>query len=268
VAGASGRLGTELVSLLGDGCIGMDLPVLDITSPVSIEKAVAEHDPAAIVNCAAITDVDLCQRNPELAIKVHVDGVANLASTGRRLITISTDHVFGGERGGTRTVPYDEDDRPSPVNVYGESKLAGESEALGARSDNIVIRTSWLFSGREGLCPFIWNSLASRGRVKAVKDQVACFTYAPDLAGAILRLLNTGYGGIFHLVNTPGLSPAVLARRFAGVLGGMVEEVHWSDLGLDAPRPAYSELRTSRRLTLPGVEDALERWRKDVTRNA
>ncbi len=264
ITGAKGQLGRALLGLLGRRAAGTDLPEVDVTSVDSVLAAVGEYDPQWIINCAAITDVDLCQREPGIAMKVHRDGVANLARTGRKLLTISTDHVFTGSAG-TKT-PILEGDRTCPSNRYGESKLLGESEALDARPENIVVRTSWMFSGDTGLCPFIYRSLAHRGRVRAVCDQRACLTYAPDLADAIVGLTSGEAGGLFHLVNSPGITPAELAARFARSSGGVVEEVSWSDLELDAPRPFYSVLGTAREVSLPDMEDALERWRKSNVR--
>jgi len=261
VAGASGQLGRALTRILEADSTGFDLPDLDITDPVSVNRAVERVDPQWIINCAAVADVDLCERNAGLAMAVHRDGVRNLAATGRRLVTISTDHVFSGEP--SRTRPFLEDDPPDPANVYAQSKLLGEGEALSAGSgDNIVIRTSWMYSKERGLVPFIYDSLRNSGAVKAVCDQRACITYAPDLARGILRVMESGLSGIFHLTGRPGTTPALLAREMSRRIGGRVEEVTWIELGLDAPRPPFSELATSRGIELPSMQNALERWEK------
>ncbi len=259
ITGASGQLGKALLGFLGKDAVGTDLPEVDITDPDSIGAAVDRIDPQWIINCAAVADVDLCQRKPELAMKVHRDGVANLVRTGRRLVTISTDHVFTGFKG--QTEPFLEGDGTSPVNVYGESKLFGETEALEADTENIVVRTSYLYSSTGGIIPFLWRSLSESGEVLAVGDQVACLTYAPDLARAIIDIVTHGGSGLFHLVNRPGVTPAEAARRLTEFAGGIVGRISWSDLDLDAPRPVYSELATSRGVQLPTVWDAIERWR-------
>ena len=260
ITGARGQLGLALRELLGARAVYTDLPGLDVTSRESVSSAMDEHDPACIINCAAVTDVDLCQRDPGLAVRVHHDGVANLAGTGRRLLTISTDHVFTGSSG--LEVPFVEDSPVDPANTYAESKLLGEEVALRARRDNVVVRTSWMFSGDNGLLPFIWRSLAREGRVRAVLDQRACLTYAPDLAAAIVELASGIEGGIYHLVSLPGVTPAELALRISSFCGGEVVKVRWSDLGLDAPRPLFSVLGTTSGIRLPDMDDAVERWRK------
>jgi len=260
ITGASGQLGVALLNLLGIDAVGTDLPEVDITEPASIRAAVERTDPHWIINCAAVADVDLCQRKPDLAFKVNRDGVRNLAMTGRKLLTISTDHVFTGFKG--RKEPFLEGDKTSPANVYGESKLLGEAEALDADPGNIVIRTSWMFSSLTGMIPYFWRSLSEAGEVRAVCDQVACLTYAPDLAAAMIDIISHGGNGLYHIACRPGLTPAKAAGRLAEFAGGSVSEISWSDLDLDAPRPVYSEIATSRGIQLPTIWDALERWRK------
>lgn len=260
ITGSNGQLGRLFLNLLRDDAEGADLPDVDITRPETVRKTVGRIDPEWIINCSAVSDIDLCQRFPELAYRVHRDGVVNLARTGRKLVTFSTDHIFNGRY--DRGKPFLEDDTPSPANIYGESKLQGESEALRESSDNIVIRTSWLFSGMSGIVPFLWRSLSENGSVLAVSDQKACLTYAPDLAEAVMKIIEDGKSGLFHLVGSPGVTPVEIANRLADFAGGIVHETTWAQLDLDAPRPVYSELATSRDIELPPAWDAVERWRK------
>ncbi|MCK5117759.1 MAG: SDR family oxidoreductase [Candidatus Aegiribacteria sp.] len=260
ITGAAGQLGTALLKLLGTNGVGTDLPEVDVTDPDSIRAAVDRIDPHWIINCAAVVDVDLCQRKPDLAFKVNRYGVRNLASTGRKLLTISTDHVFTGFKGQKK--PFLEGDATSSANVYGESKLLGEAEALDANPENIVIRTSWMFSSMQGLIPFFWKSLSEDGEVKAVHDQIACLTFAPDLAKAIIDIISHGGKGLYHIASEPGVTPAQAAEKLVEFTGGSVKDISWSDLDLDAPRPVYSEIASSRGIQLPTVWDAVERWRK------
>jgi dTDP-4-dehydrorhamnose reductase len=259
VTGSRGRLGTVLTALLGDRAVGEDLPELDITDRGSVERSLLRWDPEWIVNCAAMTDVDACQESPAEAFRVNSDGVALLARSGRRLLTVSTDHVFGGAPG--PWVPIPETAEPFPVNAYGESKLAGEREALSV-SGSMVVRTSWLFDDRSGIVPFLWRSLTSGGRVTAVGDQEASITYAPDLAVAIVHLLDSGGTGVFHAVNGGGTTPCSLALEFSLSTGGVVTESSWEGLGLRAPRPRYSVLGSVRGVEMPSASDALDRWRR------
>ncbi len=255
LAGARGLLGTALLARLGDRAEGMDLPELDITDPGSVASALDRTRPELILNVAALTDVDRCQMEPGEAFRVHRDGVRNLAATGVRLITISTDHVFtSGDS------PFTESDSPTPANIYGESKLEGEHEAL-ARPGNAVIRTSWLFGREKGLIPWIHGTLALGGEVRAVADQTACVTYVFHLVRALERLADTGEAGIFHCVNPGETSPLRLAEMLRKRLGtGTVRSVSWADLGRPAPRPVYSALATERGIVLPPIEEALKEW--------
>ncbi|MEN8209246.1 MAG: SDR family oxidoreductase [Candidatus Fermentibacteria bacterium] len=260
ITGAAGQLGAALLKLLGSSAVGTDLPEVDITDPESVRAAVDRIDPQWIINCAAVVDVDLCQRKPDLAYSVNRDGVKSLAETGRKLLTISTDHVFTGYKG--QKEPFLEGDETSPANIYGESKLLGEVEALDASPENIVVRTSWMFSSMKGMIPFFWKSLSESGKVMAVCDQTACLTFAPDLARAVIQIITRGGNGLYHIASGPGVTPAEAAERVSEITGGSVTRVSWSDLALDAPRPVYSEIATSRGIELPSVWDTIEQWRK------
>ncbi len=256
VTGGDGTLGRALGDLLGDRAVLLDLPELDITDPPGVRRVVGALAPETIVNCAALTDVDLCQRRPDLAMSVHRDGVANLAATGVRLLTISSDHVFGG----TGPEAYVESSSPDPVNEYGRSKLAGEGVALDA--GGTVVRTSWLFGGASGLVPFFHRRLRTGREVGAVSDQRACATWAADLARGIVELLKEGVGGVVHMANSGPVTPLEMARLLKALCGrGRVREVRWADLELDAPRPRWSVLDSERGRMLRPLEEAIRGWR-------
>jgi dTDP-4-dehydrorhamnose reductase len=259
ITGGNGQLGSILQDILGSRALSIDLPDLDISDRNQVRRIVSDLAPDCIINCAAVTDVDECQRNPELAFRVHREGVANLANTGKRLLTVSSDQVFTGSNEHNR--PFTEDDDPQPANVYGLSKLQGERIALDADPNNVVVRTSWMFSRWSGMIPFIWKSLTECGMVKAVADQRACMTYAPDLARAIVRILDDHLRGLFHVVNRPGLTPLEMAGEVSRFTGGEIHPIAWKDLKLDAPRPVYSELDSNRDIGLPDFDDAFGRWR-------
>lgn len=256
VTGAKGLLGSALLARLGDRAAGLDLPELDITRRESVDAAVRRFQPRVIVNAAALTDVDHCQRHPEEAFRVHGNGVRLLAETGIRIITLSTDHVF------TRwDRPMDEGVPPAPANLYGESKLKGEAEAL-KYSENTVVRTSWLFTRHRGIPSWIRDRLMGEGVFRVVADQTACLTYVPHLADAVATLLDSGAPGLHHCVNPGPRTPLELAEELRIRLGGTgrFEAVRWEDLGLPAPRPSYSALRTRRSVCLPPLEEALKEW--------
>jgi dTDP-4-dehydrorhamnose reductase len=256
VTGCRGLLGSLFMERLGGSATGADLPELDLTSGRdSLSAAVRGSGAEIVINCAAITDVDRCQTEPGAAYRLHCQAVADLVEVSPALITFSTDQVFTGP--GER--PWIETDPVTPANEYARSKLAGEEAAL-AHPGAVVIRTSWLFGAGRGMPSWIRERLIRQGRVRAVCDQTACLTWAPDLVEAALSL--AGRPGLFHAVNPGPTTPYDLASSLAGSYGGAPEPVTWAELGLPAPRPVYSALGSCRGLELPPVSDALRRWRE------
>jgi dTDP-4-dehydrorhamnose reductase len=257
VIGSSGTLGSAFRRILGREAAGFDLPEFDVTDPVAVGEAIRETGPEWVLNCSAVTDVDDCERDPRKAWSVHSDAVILLAAAGPKLVTFSTDQVFSGPR----SMPWLESDRPDPPNEYAKSKLAGEQAAL-ERPGSLVVRTSWLFGGDRGLVPFLANRIASGSGVRAVVDQEACITYAPDLAACVLSMIRQGASGLFHLCSPGGVTPFGLARYLSGEREAGIIPVRWTDLGLPARRPAYSVLGTLSGYVLPGWRDAIDRWRR------
>lgn len=259
VTGSRGLLGSLFMERLGSQATGADLPETDLAAdPAGIADLVAESGAGTVINCAALTDVDFCETHRDEAFLIHATAVERLARAADRLVTFSTDHVFRGPSAG----PFHEGDPVSPANAYAESKLAGETGALEHPS-SIVVRTSWLFAGGRGLVPRLCSGVESGPAVRAVSDQTACVTYAPDLVEAVLAMLEDGFSGLVHAVNRGPATPFEIALEFAGTRAARVEPVKWDDLGLPAKRPVYSALVTSTRYVLPSREDAVGRWRKE-----
>jgi dTDP-4-dehydrorhamnose reductase len=256
VLGSRGTLGSVFMRMLGAEARGLDLPELDVADAAMLKRAIAEGCPEYVINCAALTDVDECERHPGRAFAVHRDAVGALVSAAPKLITFSTDQVFSGPR----ETPWLEADLPDPPNQYAMSKLEGEKMALG-RADSLVIRTSWLFGGRSGLVPFFEARLAGGGIVRAVVDQKASVTYAPDLANCVLRMTGEDARGLFHIASPGGMTPYELAVYLSGGIGESIAPIRWADLGLPAKRPSYSVLGTLSRYVLPDWRDAIDRWR-------
>ncbi len=255
VTGCRGLLGSALMAHFGARACGMDLPEIDITDRFSVTEAVRRTKPGLIINTAALTDVDYCQTHPDRAFQVHADGVRNLAETGIRLLTFSTDHVFT-----EGTDPITEGAKPFPANAYGESKLSGEAFAL-AFEGNAVIRTSWLCSGDRGILPWIRKGLLSGSPLRAVKDQTACVTLSDHLVRAVVEIIDSDGNGVFHCVNSGSVTPYELAGMIRARLNkGAILGVTWKELGVPAPRPRYSALGTERSVHLPPLEEAFEEW--------
>jgi dTDP-4-dehydrorhamnose reductase len=247
VTGAGGQVGSEMAACLPHhDVIALDRGSCDLADRESVELAVVSAAPAAVVNCAAWTDVDGCEGDPERAVLVNALGVRHLAAAcarvGAHLVHVSTDYVFSGEKSG----PYDEWDEPDPRSVYGRSKLGGEREVARHAESWAIARTSWVF-GRQGR-NFV-DTILGRARkglpLRVVDDQRGCPTYAPDLAGALARLAVERRPGIYHATNQGACTwhdLAVAAVELAGLDPSVVGTATTAELERPAPRPANSVL--------------------------
>lgn len=244
VVGANGMLGQDLMRVLEGEVRGVDIGEIDITSLESVQRVLITLKPDVVVNAAAYTDVDGCESNRELAMQVNAEGVAHLAmicrDIGARLVHVSTDYVFDGAKG----EPYQEDDLPNPLSVYGESKLAGEMNASLAE-DHLIVRTQWLY-GLHGK-NFVETMLRLAGEKKeltVVDDQIGSPTWTMDLALAIRALLEKGCRGTYHAVNSGNCSWNDFAKAIFAESGISVEvkPMTTQELGRPAHRPLYSVL--------------------------
>lgn len=248
VVGANGMLGRDLMELLGDDARGIDIDQIDITSLESTDRVLKTLKPRVVINCAAYTDVDGCEANVEQAMQVNGEGVAHLAMTtgeiNARLVHISTDYVFDGSKGS----PYLEDDAPQPLNIYGESKLAGELNAA-FNPDHLVIRTQWLY-GLHGK-NFVETMLRLAGEkdeLTVVDDQTGSPTWTVDLAKAIQALLKSDGRGIYHAANAGFCTWNQFARAIFEESGLTVKVsgMTTDELNRPARRPLYSTLDCGR----------------------
>jgi dTDP-4-dehydrorhamnose reductase len=254
VTGGNGQLGTSIRERTGshpDWRFSFyDLPELDITSEAQVEAAVRSTECGAIINCAAYTEVDRAESEPEIAYRVNRDGAAVLArcakAAGALLAHVSTDYVFNG----SACRPYTETDLPDPPGVYGRSKLEGELRIREIAPSYLIIRTSWLYSlhGRNFLNTMLRLG-AERERLDVVFDQVGTPTRASDLAGAILSMISgvkpgVKYAGIYHYSNEGVCSWYDFATAIMRLKSFpcMVRPIESSGYPTPAPRPAYSVL--------------------------
>jgi len=267
VVGAKGMLGADLLSLLGERGRGVDLPEIDITDLVSVQRVLTALKPSVVVNCAAYTDVDGCESNSDTAMQVNAEGVAFLAmisrEIGAKLVQVSTDYVFDGSKGS----PYREDDLPRPLNVYGESKLAGELN-VDVNPDNLVVRTQWLY-GLQGK-NFVETMLrlaTEKDRLSVVDDQIGAPTWTVDLAKGMIALIDAGCRGTYHVANSGSTSWNGFARAIFSEAGlaVQVEAMTTEQLNRPARRPLQSTLDCSKLtadtgLTLQPWQDALRHY--------
>lgn len=252
ITGAGGMLGgdaTRAAARAGHEVVALARAQLDIADESAVRAAIEQHAPAAVLNCAAWTDVDGAESDEPGALAVNADGAGNVAraaaEAGVPIVHVSTDYVFDGR--GER--PYVESDPVAPASAYGRTKLAGEREVLAASSRHAVVRSSWLF-GVDG-ANFVATMLrlgAERDEVAVVTDQVGCPTWTGHLAPALVGLLEREVGGLAHLAASGSCSWhdfAVEIFRQAEV-ECRVAPATSADMARPAPRPAYSVLGSER----------------------
>ncbi|HEY3240491.1 MAG TPA: dTDP-4-dehydrorhamnose reductase [Acidimicrobiia bacterium] len=268
VTGAGGQVGSELAAHLAHhDTVAFDHSQLDICDRHQVEQTLSSILPDAIVNCAAWTDVDGCEADPERAFVTNALAMRHLSVActriGAHLVHVSTDYVFPGDKDG----PYLEWDRPDPRSVYGQSKLGGELELATHAPSWAIARTSWVF-GRSGK-NFV-DTILARARqgapLQVVTDQRGCPTYAPDLAGVLARLATGRHQGIFHVTNQGACTWHELARatlELAGLDAAAVGETTSAALARPAPRPANSVLADTA-LAAAGLS-RLRPWREALS---
>jgi dTDP-4-dehydrorhamnose reductase len=269
VTGARGMLGTELVPVLRGSAevVGVDVEDFDITDADETRAAIDSVSPDVVVNCAGYTDVDGAETERELAFAINATGAGNVASgaaaAGARVLQIGTDYVFDG----SKKEPYLEADEPAPLNVYGETKLAGEREVAKATADHLIVRTSWLYgsAGRNFVETIL--SLAEReDTLRVVVDQVGTPTFARDLAVILKELAASGATGVVNATNSGSCSWFGFARailELAGRDGVSVLPVASSAFPRPARRPTNSLLDLGRLVSLVGWEP--RPWREALT---
>jgi dTDP-4-dehydrorhamnose reductase len=251
VTGAAGLVGRALVehcSASGDEVLAYDHRGLDTGDMAAVETVISDERPNAIINCAAWTDVDGCESDPEKAQRANSLGPENLARAAYEanavLVTISTDYVFDGAKQGF----YTQRDQPSPISVYGKYKLEGERRAQETHARTIVVRSGYIFGpgGRNFLSTVI--ARAERGEtLKAIGDYCGTPTYGHDLVVRLRELAIRDLPGIYHVVNSgDGASFETFSRaalRLAGLETAKLEVINGDSLGRPAPRPHNSRLK-------------------------
>lgn len=251
ITGAKGLVGRALVEhclASGDEVLSYDHNKLDIADAGAVESVICAERPDAVINCAAWTDVDGCERDPEKARQANAFGPENLARASRKadaaLVTISTDYVFNGKKEGF----YTQRDQPDPISVYGSAKLEGERRAQAEHARTIVVRTGYIFGpgGKNFLSNVV--SLAERGeKFKAISDYWGTPTYGRDLARRLRELAQLDLPGVYHVVNSgDGASFetfSVEALRLAGLRSDGFEVIEGDSLGRPAPRPRNSRMK-------------------------
>jgi dTDP-4-dehydrorhamnose reductase len=267
ITGATGRIGR---SLLASGPEDTDIEILyepgetkipgyawygaDITERDKTVMAVTCSDPDVVIHCAAMTDVDGCEENPERAHSINSAGTAHIAEScaecNARLVYLSTDHVFDGVSG-----PYSENDVPAPVNVYGQSKFEGEKNVYTDNSYNpLIFRISVPFGERiedsaHNYYSWLADQLRQKNTVRIADDQFTTPAYFEECARVLWSLVKTDIGGIIHYGTSDRLSRYNMALEICEVMGlssENVQPVKTSDLDFKAKRPLESGFDTGK----------------------
>jgi dTDP-4-dehydrorhamnose reductase len=217
----------------------------DISKREDLERVIASEAPDWIINAAAVTDVDLCERDPALSGLINRDAVGWMAASGIPVVQVSTDYVFDGESG-----PYAEDAPTRPLSVYGSTKLESEALVLSASKSSLVVRTMTLWGRGQGaktsFVDFVRNKLTAGENVRIVTDQIGNATLAEDLALGIWKLVDAGHSGVFHVAGSERNSRFDWAVGIAGHYGldrNLIQSCLTSDLKQAARRPLNSGLR-------------------------
>lgn len=260
ITGSRGQLGSELkailkskkseigaISPLYDGCevVAADADTLDITDALKVNSFLENFLPDVVINCAAMTNVDGCETNLELAMRVNAIGPLNIARAcekiGAKLVNVSTDYVFDGKS----PAPYREWDVCAPSSIYGKSKLLGEQYVREQTCRYFIVRTAWLY-GYVGhnFVRTILKLAKERDQIKVVNDQVGNPTNANDLAHHILKMAITENYGIYHCTGAGEASWfdfASLIVKYAG-LSCEVLPCGTNEFPKVAKRPGFSAL--------------------------
>ncbi|MBC8310978.1 MAG: SDR family oxidoreductase [Candidatus Marinimicrobia bacterium] len=279
ITGAEGQLGRVLQQRLGSSfnliptakspsdiaIKKRNLRKMDITDFSSVESCIKIENPDIIINCAAMTNVDACEKNHTLAHEVNVVGIQNIIkATNKRvkIIQLSTDYVFEGKDG-----PYSETDPTHPISYYGRSKLEAENVLRGALHPYAIIRGSVLYgdplNSKPNFFAWVYDSLSQNKKINVVTDQTSNPAWLPSLSDAIMKLILLNGEGVYHFGSDDCLNRYEFAVLIATVFGfnpELITPVTSDSMSFVARRPTHSGLNTKKIseeldvTTLPTIE--------------
>ncbi|MGI0045743.1 MAG: dTDP-4-dehydrorhamnose reductase [Nitrosotalea sp.] len=263
VTGSAGFVGRQLVKDLSESsqvysCYHKTRPdfgiptQMDITRNGDIEKTIQSIKPDAIFHCAAMADVDLCEKEQELASKINVKATENISRQAAKikafLVYISTDYIFDGKNGNKK-----ESDTPNPINHYGKTKLQGELTVQDLAPKWCIARTSIPYGThptRKNFLSFVIESLQARIEFQSPKDQYICPTYLPNLSRMLIELGTRQIAGIIHLSGATRVSRYEMAKMISEKLSldtTLLRPVKISEMtNWTAKRPQDSSLDASK----------------------
>jgi len=274
ITGGGGQLASDLQELLGASAKSYSRTELDITDSAALDSAYADVKPDVVVNCAAFHNVDVCEAEPDSAWACNVRAVRDMAQRGPKLVHLSTNYVFDGERG----KPYGEDDVPNPGSVYAITKLAGEFGALAYGDDPLVIRAAGLYglhgSASKGgnFVERMTTRAKETGQIKMVDDQLLQPTFTVDLAAAIVDAVDRDACGLVHLTAEDDCSWFQFTEEFLKLRGveAELEAVQTTVAPGQPARPLNGVLARPRAdaIGLPRLRDWREQLADYVNRTA
>lgn len=257
VIGANGQLGMDVVAEFqrsGEIVTPLTHEDLDISSASEVSDALTAIRPSTIVNTAAMHHVEKCEQEPLRAYEVNALGVRNLSNTARTLgakfVHVSTDYVFNG----TKSTPYSETDQPAPLNVYGNSKLAGEAFIQGTGEKYFIVRTSGLYGknpcrakGGRNFVETMLKLAGERDTLRVVDDEWVSPTSTVELARQIALLSRTEEFGLYHATSEGSCSWYEFAKTIFELMKirTNLEIASASEFPAKVPRPKYSVLENA-----------------------
>jgi dTDP-4-dehydrorhamnose reductase len=283
ITGASGLLGLNLAleARTHLTVIGVDRQRLvntpfelvnaDLLDPGAVNSVLDAARPNWLIHCAALADLEACEADPSLARRLNADLPGELAAgcskRGIRLVHLSTDSVFDGTKDGV----YTESDLPNPPGVYSATKLQGEQNVLLTNPDAIIARVNffgWSLSGTRSLSEFFFNNLSAGRRCNGFTDIWFCPMFVGDLAETLLRMLERGLSGLYHVVGSEALTKYDFGVRLARQFGydeRLVIPISIAESGLKARRShnlrlSVHKLSTRLGSDIPGVSTGLQKF--------
>lgn len=277
ITGSKGQLGSQLINIIREGASelgeidelykdaeirGTGKEELDISNLQDVKKYISEYKPDIVINPAAYTNVDGCERNEDLAFKVNSLGARNIAiaceEVRAKLIHVSTDYIFEGK--GKQS--YKEYDLANPISVYGKTKLLGENYVKEFCSRYFIVRTAWLYGyNGKNFVKTIIKAAEERGHLEVVDDQRGNPTNAEDLVHHILKLALTDEYGIYHCTGEGECSWYDFACKIVEYTGidCIVKPVTSEQFKRDAKRPSYSSLDNM--MIRSTIGDEMREWK-------
>lgn len=261
VTGADGMLGWELSSYFRQyyDVYPFSKKDLNITDRTKIKKLFSAVAPDLIINCAAFTNVEACEKNTELAYEINAKGAFYLADESEKnnaaIVHISTDYVYNGHR----RQPYSEDDACAPLNIYGKSKLEGEQLVARTNDRHYIIRTAWLY-GKTGdnFITKILGQAAVKSEIRVVQDQIGNPTSVPELIKMIGMIIAEKQYGIYHASSSDEASWYELAKEVMKIknCNAAVHPIQSDRLNSPVKRPKYTVLSKKKLADFCGFQPA------------